>query len=154
MERIVAILIKSIKPGESFSVTDFVYANQEAYSMDRILIESLPTNGVLTLNNTEVTISQLIYSVDIPNIVFTPNSNWNGNTSFLWRGGNTYCFSDDVAQITIAVEAVNDIPIANNGTLNVTYVVGNGTGIGAKINVTRAEVAAIVKRLLAKSSLI
>jgi hypothetical protein len=45
-------------------------------------IKSLPANGILYLNGVAVTVDQSIAVADAGKLTFTPNANWNGNTTF------------------------------------------------------------------------
>ncbi|MFR9703108.1 type I secretion C-terminal target domain-containing protein, partial [Aeromonas sanarellii] len=74
-------------------------------------IKSLPANGTLYLNGVEVTADQSIAAADAGKLTFTPNANWNGNTSFNYAAvDNDGAVDASPATVTIRVDAVNDLP--------------------------------------------
>ncbi|EKB19833.1 type 1 secretion C-terminal target domain (subclass), partial [Aeromonas veronii AMC35] len=74
-------------------------------------IKSLPANGILYLNGVAVTVDQSIAVADAGNLTFTPNANWNGNTSFNYAAvDNDGAVDASPATVTIKVDAVNDLP--------------------------------------------
>lgn len=101
------------------SVTNFVYSNADGSKLEKIMILSLPINGALELKGTSVSVSQEVYVGDLNQLVFIPNINWNGITSFNWRGSDGINYSSNTATITINIEAVNDLPKATAGSITV-----------------------------------
>ncbi|WP_275066044.1 type I secretion C-terminal target domain-containing protein [Aeromonas sobria] len=74
-------------------------------------IKSLPANGILYLNGVAVTVDQIIAVADAGKLTFTPNANWNGNTSFNYAAvDNDGAVDSSPATVTIKVDAVNDQP--------------------------------------------
>ncbi|MFM5818959.1 Ig-like domain-containing protein, partial [Aeromonas sanarellii] len=74
-------------------------------------IKSLPANGTLYLNGVAVTADQSIAVADAGKLTFTPNANWNGNTSFNYAAvDNDGAVDASPATVTIRVDAVNDLP--------------------------------------------
>ncbi|MFB2861246.1 type I secretion C-terminal target domain-containing protein, partial [Aeromonas hydrophila] len=74
-------------------------------------IKSLPANGILYLNGVAVTEDQSIAVADAGKLTFTPNANWNGNTSFNYAAvDNDGAMDASPATVTIKVDAVNDLP--------------------------------------------
>ncbi|MFQ2154640.1 type I secretion C-terminal target domain-containing protein, partial [Aeromonas sanarellii] len=74
-------------------------------------IKSLPANGTLYLNGVAVTADQSIAVADAGKLTFTPNVNWNGNTSFNYAAvDNDGAVDASPATVTIRVESVNDLP--------------------------------------------
>jgi 5'/3'-nucleotidase SurE len=57
-------------------------------SLAKIKIISLPENGTLELNNSEINVNQEITFANIDRLTFTPNEDFNGQTSFLWNGSD------------------------------------------------------------------
>mgnify|MGYP002777018601 CR=1 FL=1 len=100
-------------------------------SLAKIKVTSLPNNGTLQLANSNVALNQEISLSDLANIRFIPLANWNGNTSFTWKGfdGVNYAIADAV--VNLIVNPVNDAPFVNipinnqsatvNGGLNFTF---------------------------------
>ncbi|MFM5738088.1 type I secretion C-terminal target domain-containing protein, partial [Aeromonas veronii] len=85
-------------------------------------IKSLPANGILYLNGVAVTVDQSIAVADAGKLTFTPNANWNGNTSFNYAAvDNDGAVDANPATVTIKVDAVNDLPtlsISNGAVLS------------------------------------
>ncbi|WAF63508.1 Ig-like domain-containing protein [Aeromonas caviae] len=85
-------------------------------------IKSLPANGILYLNGVAVTVDQSIAVADAGKLTFTPNANWNGNTSFNYAAvDNDGAVDASPATVTIKVDAVNDLPtlsISNGAVLS------------------------------------
>uniref|UniRef100_UPI00283A9C63 type I secretion C-terminal target domain-containing protein n=1 Tax=Aeromonas hydrophila TaxID=644 RepID=UPI00283A9C63 len=74
-------------------------------------IKSLPANGILYLDGVAVTVDQSIAVADAGKFTFTPNANWNGNTSFNYAAvDNDGAVDASPATVTIKVDAVNDLP--------------------------------------------
>ncbi|MGD8190189.1 tandem-95 repeat protein [Brevibacillus ginsengisoli] len=95
-----------------FNLDDYTsnYHDNENDSLNKIQIVSLPAHGTLKLNNTPVTLNQEIMATDIDHLKFTPDSNWNGNTSFTWKGHDGSFYSTNTATLTLAIAAVDDLP--------------------------------------------
>lgn len=98
-----------------FGVTDFVYSNVLPLQTIRIL--SLPTNGDLLLGQTAVRLNQEIDLSNIGGLVFDPNPNWNGPTSFEWQGNDGTNDSNTTAFMTINIAPVNDAPVVSDRSL-------------------------------------
>ncbi|MFM4981248.1 retention module-containing protein [Aeromonas caviae] len=74
-------------------------------------IKSLPANGILYLNGVAVTVDQSIAVADAGKLTFTPNANWNGNTTFNYAAvDNDGAVDASPATVTIKVDAINDLP--------------------------------------------
>lgn len=68
------------------------------------------------------------------NLTYTPNANYNGPDSFNFKA-NDGTEDSNVAKVSITVNAVNDAPTADNGTLDVTEdTPANGTLAGGDID--------------------
>ncbi len=76
-------------------------------SLAKIKIISLPENGTLEFNNSEISINQEIDFADIDQLVFTPNQDFNGQTSFLWNGSDGSQYAVEAKQVILRV--VNSI---------------------------------------------
>ena len=92
---------------------DFVDIN--GTTLAKIKIESLPTNGSLTLNGTAVTVNQEIISADFDNLIYTPNADFFGQDRFSWQAfvGNAYINAPSSMDITVEEDTDND-GIGNN----------------------------------------
>ncbi|MBK1810396.1 tandem-95 repeat protein [Clostridium sp. YIM B02505] len=101
-----------------FTIADFTskFTDGANNSLNRIKIVDLPANGTLKLYGTPVTIGQEIIVLNLSGLTFTPNKDWNGNTSFNWNGSNGSVYSANNASVSITVTPVNDAPVASNDT--------------------------------------
>ncbi|MBO9598759.1 MAG: carboxypeptidase regulatory-like domain-containing protein, partial [Cohnella sp.] len=70
----------------------------------KVQIISLPGTGKLKLNGTEVLVGQEIDKNVLNQLTFTPNENWNGNTTFQWNGSDGSAYADTPATVTITVQ--------------------------------------------------
>jgi hypothetical protein len=62
---------------------------------------------------------------------YTPNANANGSDSFTFKATDTGALASNVATVTVAISAVNDAPVSQNGTLAVIEdVAQTGTVLG------------------------
>ncbi|MFB2976907.1 FG-GAP-like repeat-containing protein [Microseira sp. BLCC-F43] len=98
-----------------FKAADFTskFSDTNGDNLTKIQVTSLPNNGLLKLIDANVTVNQEIPVAELSNLRFTPNPNWNGNTSFNWNGfdGTTYALSP--ATVNLTVNSVNDAPFVN-----------------------------------------
>ncbi|MFD2368658.1 tandem-95 repeat protein [Brevibacillus sp. GCM10020057] len=121
------VAISSSKTGTedtqlSFSAVDFPYTDVEGDALQKIRIESLPGHGTLRLNGGAVDEQDELNISDLagPNgLTFTPDANWNGNTSLTWSGSDGQAYSAKVV-LSITINPENDKPVASDGTLKVT----------------------------------
>lgn len=105
----------------NFSKTNFADNFDRVYLTEllRVRVESLPNNGVLLLGGVNVKVGDEILASDLDKLIFVPNENWNGETSFRWSGQNASGFADSPATATIKIAAVNDLPEAVNDNFTV-----------------------------------
>ncbi len=103
----------------TFTTNDFItkYTDADGDPMTKIKIVSLPANGVLRLNGNPVVAGTEVAVADIPNLRFTPNANWNGNTSFDWNAFDGVNYAATAEQVNINVLPVNDPPVAGTATM-------------------------------------
>jgi hypothetical protein len=89
------------------------------------------TSGNVTLSGTDVEGSALTFEVvtgpghgtltgTLPNLVYTPNANYNGSDAFAFRAFDGQAYSA-AAQVTITVNAVNDAPVATPQSISTPY---------------------------------
>ncbi|MDF9798451.1 gliding motility-associated-like protein [Catalinimonas alkaloidigena] len=86
------------------------YGNPDA-PLQNIRIEALPENGALLLNGENVNVDQEISADVISQLSYLPDENYFGEDSLVWNanGGDTY--APVPAQVSITIEAVNDLPV-------------------------------------------
>jgi VCBS repeat-containing protein len=115
----------------SFTDTDFInaYSDPESDNFTAIKLLSLPQNGTLTLNGNPVgegassegassegarmvpLQNGYISITDINNLTFTPDANYNGNTSFVWNASDGTHYSTGTT-VNLIINPVNDTPVA------------------------------------------
>lgn len=96
----------------SFTALDFTakFTDPENILLAKIKIISLPANGTLKLSGVNITANQEIVTAQLGDITFTPNLNWNGNTTFSWNGSEGTNYAITPASVIIDITPVNDLP--------------------------------------------
>jgi len=81
---------------------------------DQIKITALPDSntGILMLNEKKVTLDETILHEDFSKLIFKPVANWDGNTSFSFKGFNGELWSVESAKINIVIKPDNN-PLDN-----------------------------------------
>ena len=109
-----------------FSISDFGFSDLvENHAFDRLIVNSLPSSGLLTLNGVAVFETQVITISDINanQLEYTPPPQANGNAYTQWDftvadNGGTANLGTDQDQspntITININAVNDAPFGSD----------------------------------------
>ncbi|MGB7520642.1 MAG: tandem-95 repeat protein, partial [Spirulinaceae cyanobacterium] len=99
----------------SFTAADFtdVFNDVEGDSLNQINIVSLPPSGILRLNDIIVGAGDSIAAADLGKLNFTPDANFNGNTSFAWNASDGSLFASG-AVVNLTVNSVNDNPISTD----------------------------------------
>lgn len=103
----------AIDEDSTFEFTADLFAanfNNANGALSEIRIDLLPVNGTLALSGAEITEGQVIPQAQIANLVYTPDSDFNGTDSLFWNGGSGDGFAPENAKITITVNPVNDAP--------------------------------------------
>jgi len=105
----------------SFSANDFTTAfnDPEGTSLSQISVISLPNQGVLNLNGNTVQAGDEITVADLDNLTFTPDADFNGNTSFVWNASDGTNFAVGTT-VTMTINAVNDNPVATDDSATTT----------------------------------
>ncbi|WP_135078977.1 DUF4347 domain-containing protein [Terasakiella sp. SH-1] len=119
----------------SFVTSDFSskFTDPENDSMGNVTITALPnaSHGTLSLNGTAVSAGQVISVLDLPNLTFTPASNFSGAATFNWQASDGTTLSN-VGTATLNIAAVNHAPtLVDNRTNNLTSIdedIGSGAG--------------------------
>ncbi|MCF3627337.1 FG-GAP-like repeat-containing protein, partial [Planktothrix agardhii 1801] len=99
----------------TFVAADFGFSDVDTgNTLASIKITQLPTAGTLQLSNSNVSLNQVINTVDIPNLKFTSvaNANGSGYANFKFTVNDGTIDSVAANTITIDVTAVNDAPTA------------------------------------------
>ena len=89
----------------TFSVDDFGFADGDDDTLASVRIEALPGAGTLALDNTAVSLNDVIPSADIGNLTFTPTSGQSGDNyvNFTFKVNDGTVFSDNANTITFNV---------------------------------------------------
>ena len=103
----------------TFAVGNFPFNDVDSV-LEAVRIDTLPAsaNGSLALNGTAVTATQVIPVAGIPNLVYTPVANANGEATFTFSVSDGDNFSA-TATATVTVTAVEDAPIADAGAVQI-----------------------------------
>lgn len=98
-----------------FSSSDFTFIDADGQAMDNIRISSLNITGSLQLSSVDVIDNQIIDATDIPNLVFIPLPDGNGNNyaTFNFEVSDGTAYSTSTYLFTINVTAVDDPPTIN-----------------------------------------
>ena len=133
------IVSNSIKVGSEdtevrFSDADFTsnFTDADGDLLDKIRITSLPYNGLLRVNGIAVATNSEISLLDVSNLVFIPNPNWNGSTSFQWSASDYAGFSHQPATLKLDIAPVADPVVAcdDNATINEDEILNGSTVLG------------------------
>ncbi len=93
----------------------------EGDSIDSIRIESLPSRGVLRLNNSVVMVNDVIDAGDFGNLNYTGNLDLFGADSFTWSASDDGTnYSAVPATLTINVSNVADVPTVSDTSIGAT----------------------------------
>ncbi|MEQ8969098.1 MAG: DUF4347 domain-containing protein [Coleofasciculus sp. C1-SOL-03] len=105
----------------SFSANDFTTAfnDPEGTSLSQISVISLPNQGVLNLNGNTVQAGDEITVADLDNLTFTPDADFNGNSSFVWNASDGTNFAAGTT-VNMTINAVNDNPVAIDDSATTT----------------------------------
>ncbi|MBW4489831.1 MAG: cadherin-like domain-containing protein [Trichocoleus desertorum ATA4-8-CV12] len=104
----------------AFTSGDFItaFADADGDSLTKIKITTLPTNGVLNLGDSLVTLSQEIAVSALDTLSFVPASNFNGTVSFSWNGFDGTTYAANPTTVTLAIAPVNDVPVVSGAIAN------------------------------------
>ncbi|MDO8629732.1 MAG: Ig-like domain-containing protein, partial [Phycisphaerales bacterium] len=90
-------------------------------AVDHYVIDSVPAHGSLLLNGNAVLVGDSVSQTDIAagNLSFTPDANWNGDTSFAFHAHDGDALSANAGSFAIHVDPVNDAPAATSGSVTI-----------------------------------
>ncbi|UXP31766.1 PKD domain-containing protein [Reichenbachiella agarivorans] len=122
----------------TFSTADFTsnFTDLENEPLTTIRFESIPTafEGSLQLGAGAIGVNQEIPVAQIPQITFTPTTNFNGQVRFKWNGSDGTYYANDAADVIIVVNPVNDAPIAIDDAYNLKLTQSNYISGDVSIN--------------------
>jgi VCBS repeat-containing protein len=97
--------------------------------VDRYIIDTLPGNGTLRDGDgVAVNAGDTLSVAQAEDMTFTPDPNFNGTVSFLYRAQDAADAVSGQAAVTITVTPVNDAPLLSGGGDSVNYTEGDGEG--------------------------
>ena len=99
------------------------YSDLETPYIVKVKITTLPSNGVLALNNVAITQNQEILAADLAQLTYKPTADFSGTNTFTWQGSDGTDYSTNSATVTLTVTA----PVATN-IFEVTQATDNGLG--------------------------
>lgn len=86
------------------------FTDVENDTLVKISIVSLPLFGTLKMNGTPLAVNDIVNDYQIGTITFTPTLNWNGTTTFRWKGYDGVAPSATADTVQITLLPVNDAP--------------------------------------------
>lgn len=98
----------------TFTASDFGYTNDDGTALDRIEVKTLPAHGELRLNGVNAVAGVQFDAADAGKLVFKPDDNWNGVTSFEWAASAGGVASSGSTTVIIAIAAVNGKPTVSD----------------------------------------
>lgn len=95
----------------TFTEADFTnhYNDVDGDALTKIQITTLPANGILKKNSTPINKNDEIILAELSSIIFEPDANWNGSTSFTWKGYDGIEYSSNIAKVSITINFVDNI---------------------------------------------
>ena len=98
--------IGTVNTSMQFSAADFSshFTDLDGDSLAVVRIGSLPAHGVLTLDGLDVTSGQEILVANIGGLVFTPDPDWQGDTTYNWNGSDGALYAGLAASVNISIQ--------------------------------------------------
>ncbi|UZR92287.1 leucine-rich repeat domain-containing protein [Chondrinema litorale] len=113
-----------------FALADFTaaYSDVDNDPLVTIQILSLPSDGQLKLGSTNVAVDDEIDASEINNLIFVPDTDWTGTTSFSYNASDGYNYAANPADVNITIQEVDDIDlIVENPTVDENIVEAGGS---------------------------
>ncbi|HYG04526.1 MAG TPA: Ig-like domain-containing protein, partial [Chryseosolibacter sp.] len=103
-----------------FAANDFTsnFTDADGDALAQIRIESISSDGVLHIGGSALSVGSVIAAADFANLRFIPSSNFEGSTSFTWKGFDGNVYSSATSTVTINVTGANDAPTAASKTVS------------------------------------
>ena len=119
------IVSNSIKNGSEdetvlFLSDDFIssFNDPDGDIFSKLQFVTLPADGLLKLNGTDVSESQEVLLAELGNLAYTPEADWNGITTLTWKAHDGTAYSANTAILSINISPVNDIPSVSDSLKN------------------------------------
>jgi len=96
----------------AFTSTDFTskFSSQENKTLSKIKVISLPLNGTLKLNGTEIAANHEIFLAELNQISFVPAPGYVGSSGFQWNGSDSSLYALTPANVIINIIAQSPMP--------------------------------------------
>jgi uncharacterized repeat protein (TIGR02543 family) len=120
----------------SFAVSDFTsnYSDREGMPFTSLTVATLPATGTLKLAGTSVSAGQVIPTANLGTLTYVPALNENGAKTFTVKVSDGDLLSA-ATTVTMTLAAVNDAPVAVNGTLTpITEDVSDANNAGTAVS--------------------
>lgn len=102
----------------AFTESDFTsaYTDAEGDPLKKVQITRLPDqqHGTLLFDGGVVDVNDDIWTAELSKLTFYPTPEWNGSTTFEWKGYDGNSYSAVPAVLTINIASVNDLPTSFN----------------------------------------
>jgi photosystem II stability/assembly factor-like uncharacterized protein len=93
----------------SKEVFSTAFEDADDQELAEIIIKSLPENGVLKVNEVNVTLNQIIPVLSLSQLNYVPKNNFSGIDNFNWNGSDGMDFAPADATVTIDVATITAI---------------------------------------------
>ncbi|MEM7106946.1 MAG: putative Ig domain-containing protein, partial [Bacteroidota bacterium] len=138
--------------------TEFMmnFSDQDSDQLQKIVVNQIPVNGNLFKGSVLVTDNDTIEFIDqMPaDLVYIPNSDFNGSDAFAWNGFDGTSWSLTNAVFSLTVESVNDLPqLTTNGALQpLSYRLGD-PAINVVNSVDNLRIVDVDSRLMSRAEI-
>lgn len=97
------------------------YQDLDGDALHAIRFESLPPSGEgeVKLNGNPVSINQEILVSDIPNLVFSPVTDFFGTVNFTWNASDGTEYSESAESVIVEIDRTNTAPTAQDKTITI-----------------------------------
>ena len=127
--------------GNEDEVVEFANATLPATEPDgqslAYIISTLPGNGVLYHDDTQVLVGDELSEQEAGMLRFVPDANWHGTTGFQWYASDGNLGSD-TAVVSIVVNPLNDAPVIQQGD-SAAYQTDEDNSLNQVLDATDAE---------------
>ena len=111
------------------------YNDLETPNLVKVKITTLPSNGVLALNNVAITQNQEIQAANLAKLTYTANAGFSGTNTFIWKGSDGTGYSLDSA--TVQIDVLSTRPSNDSVLKGMTSAIKQANVIALKLSFTR-----------------
>lgn len=95
------------------------FSDPDGDELQQIKIMTLPSDGSLSLNDSEVLPNTLLSPQQLAELKYKPVKNYHGTDQFSWNASDGKLFSENPAKVHLNITAENDPPIAVNDSFSI-----------------------------------